>query len=222
MLPASILVAALLISGSLIYLVQSGGIGNQGPVAAADPEPTVFPTPTVQERDVIIGDPNAPISIIEYADFQCPFCGTFFEETAPQLRSAYVETGRAKMTYRHLAFLGPESVAAAEASECAKDQGKFWSFHDEVYKEEIADGVEHNGNLNKELFVKIATNLELDVPTFSSCVDTRTHQAAVAAQVEEAATFGVNSTPTVFVNDQKVEGAYPFEHFQQIIEAIKI
>jgi protein-disulfide isomerase len=219
MLPASILVAALLISGSLIYTMYGGNRAT----TETTPEETAAvqaKAPGASERDAILGDPNAPVTVIAYEDFQCPFCARFHDEGLAQIRDAYVATGKVKLVYRHLAFLGPESIAAAEASECAKDQGKFWEFHDALFGAELIDGQEHNGNLNRTLFTQIASELKLDAGVFASCVDSGTHKDFVAAQVAEAgAQYGVQSTPTIFVNDKKVEGAYPFETFKDLIEA---
>ncbi len=218
LLPASILVAAVLISGSLIYMVHGGKTAaapdTQDPGVAAKVE-----APAAEDRDAILGNPDAPVSIVQYEDFQCPFCGEYFQETEAQIRSAYVETGKAKIVYRHLAFLGPESIAAAAASECAKDQGKFWDFHDGLFNAEVADGQEHNGNLNRTLFMKLAKDAQLDEQKFASCIDGKTYDQYVQDQTKDASTrYGVNSTPTIFVNDQKVEGAYPFSTFQEIID----
>lgn len=221
LLPASIMVAAVLISGSLIYMTHSAPSTDTTDTTAGD-EPSVTVTaPTSEERDAILGDPNAKISIVGYADFQCPFCAQYHDQVETELRRAYVETGKAKIVYRHLAFLGPESVAAAAASECAKDQNKFWEFHDALLAAEMTDGKEHNGNLNKALFVKIAKDLKLDEAKFASCVDADTHVAFVEKQTEEAsAKYGVRSTPTIFVNDQKVEGAYPLSTFVALIDGM--
>lgn len=126
--------------------------------AAAAGEPNA---PPAGERDVILGDPNAPVTVIEYGDYQCPFCARFFTDVEPFIRDEYIKTGKVKMVFRNYAFLGPESVDAAEAAECAKDQGKFWEFHDALYEAEAEDGREHNGNLNKDLFVEISEKLGL-------------------------------------------------------------
>src|SRR3989344_6619341 len=155
LLPVSILVAGVLIAGSVIY---STGLKNR-PNNNAAKEPTVLNEEVLKltSDDVVLGDPDAPVTLIEYSDFQCPFCGRFFSQTENLIKENYIQTGKAKFVYRHFAFLGPESVAAAEAVECAKDQGKFWEYHDQLFTEEIKDGKEHNGNLNGALFDTIAT-----------------------------------------------------------------
>lgn len=118
--------------------------------------------PAPSADDVILGDSNAPVTVIEYGDYQCPFCARFFIDVEPLIRQKYIETGKVKMIFRNYAFLGPESPAAAEAAECAKDQGQYWAYHDALYAAEHQDGQERNGNLNKDLFETIAQSLKLN------------------------------------------------------------
>jgi protein-disulfide isomerase len=122
-------------------------------------DPTAAP---IGPRDVILGDPNAPVTFIEYGDYQCPFCARFFTDVEPLIKDQYVKTGKVKMIFRSYPFLGNESVLAAQAAECAKDQGKFWEYHDALYTAESQDAHENNGNLNRDLFLTLAQNLHLD------------------------------------------------------------
>lgn len=216
LLPVSILIAGVLISGAVIYSNSSG----PGAPLGQDLGPEVVSGDGLElnEGDVILGDPNAPVTIIEYSDFQCPFCGRFYSQTEPSIKENYVQTGKVKFVYRHFAFLGPESRAAANAVECAKDQGSFWEFHDEVFNAEIRDGQEHNGNLDRTLFLSIAQGLGLDVAEYTSCLDTNKYNDKVENDYAVAQTLGVAATPTVFVNDKKIEGALPYENFRLIIE----
>lgn len=119
-------------------------------------------TKEISSRDVVLGDPKAPVTLIEYGDYQCPFCGRFFKDTEPLIRENYIKTGKVKMVFRNFQFLGSESVSAAEAAECAKDQGKFWAYHDALYTTELNDGKENNGNLTRELFIDLAKSTGLD------------------------------------------------------------
>lgn len=223
-LPASIVFAAVLISGSIIYLVKSGGITKPtapaGNGAGSGQAAQGGDVTKLGSRDVVMGDPNAPVTVIEYADFQCPFCGRFFLDAGTKIRDQYVKTGKVKMVYRDFAFLGPESTASAEAAECAKDQGKFWSYHDALYTEEIADGKENSGNLNRALFLKLANNLGLNVGDFTSCIDSNKYADVVKNSVSDAQSFGVNSTPTIFVGSEKILGAQPFSVFQAAIDKL--
>lgn len=219
-LPASILIASILISGSIIYLVGSQNRPVQPRRVAEDNVPIRSFTEllALKERDVILGEPDAPVKFVEYGDYQCPFCGRLFSQVEPLLIENYVRTGKMNMVYRNLAFLGPESQSAAEAAECAKDQGKFWVYHDELFKEEIADGRENNGNLNRELFIALAKKTGMDVAQFTSCFDNGRYSEVVSKETKDAQTFGINSTPTSFVNGEIIQGAQPYAVFQSTID----
>jgi protein-disulfide isomerase len=225
-LPVSLLVAAGMLSVALIYHGWAGmnrtggGVAVEQQPAGQGGEPVAAGTlPAVGGRDVILGDANAPVTVIEYADYQCPFCARFFKETEPLIKQAYVKDGKVRLIYRNFAFLGQESTAAAEATECAKDQNKFWVYHDALYNAEHADGQENNGNLTRELFIQLAQKSGLNVGDFTSCIDSHKYQSAVAQETQAATAAGVNSTPTTFVNDQKIVGAQPFNQFKAAIDA---
>ncbi len=215
-LAGSILVAALLIAGAMVYTSGPAPTRQQGNASDSIGDVKL---PVITEEDVILGDPNAPVTLVEFSDFQCPFCGRFFTQAGPQIIENYVKTGKVRMVYKHLAFLGPESTAAGEAVECAKDEGKFWAFHDEVFKREIVDGKENNGNLNKGLFMEIAEKIGLNVTSFEQCVDSRKYKSKVEGDVQEAQSILTRlSTPTVFINDTVIQGALPYEKFRDAIE----
>jgi protein-disulfide isomerase len=223
-LPLSILIAAVLISGSIIYMVHSGKTTGNAPVnpkkqAAAINPSAISPAPElISDRDVILGDPKAPVSLIEYSDYQCPFCGRFFEQVESSLREEYIKPGKVKMVYRNFVFLGPESFAAAQAAECAKDQNKFWVYHDALFKAEAADGKENNGNLERGLFLKLAKELKLDTNSFAACLDGNKYAEKVRSETAEAQKAGINSTPTIFINDQLIRGAQPYSQFKTTID----
>jgi len=238
LLPASIIIAGVLVSGAILYAVGSqkngGGLANlpsNVPVAqqgAGAPQGTggaaqgaaLNTAPTVGSRDVILGDKNAPVAVIEYADYQCPFCERLFSGAEDSIRKDYVATGKVKLAYRNFQFLGPESVAAAEAAECAKDQGAFWAYHDALYRAEGIDAQENSGNLNRTLFLKLAGDLKLDTAVFTACIDGKKYEAQVQKDYADAQAFGINSTPIAFVGDQKILGAQPFDTFKQAIDKL--
>lgn len=215
-LPASIIVGAVLISGSIIYLVgNSKNTGTTGGTQAGNADAL-----KETSQDVILGDPKAPVTLVEYADYQCPYCARFFSTTEQSIRENYVKAGKVKIVSRNFQFLGPESELAGQAADCAKEQGKFWVYHDSIYNAEIKDGnKENSGNLNKDLFVQIAKDNGLDVNKFTSCYDSGKYADAVKQETQTAASLGVNSTPTIFVNGQMVKGALPFDQFKAIIES---
>jgi protein-disulfide isomerase len=211
LLPASIIVAAILISGSIIYLVGSSKNGGE---TAGGSETLKKET----SQDVILGDPKAPVTVISYADYQCPFCHRFFSTTEQAVRENYVKAGKVKIVSRNFQFLGAESELAAQAAECAKEQGKFWIYHDSIYNAEIKDNKENNGNLNRDLFLQLAKDGGLDTGKFTSCYDSGKYADSIRQQTQDAASLGINSTPTIFVNGQIVKGALPYDQFQVIIE----
>jgi len=222
-LPASILIAAVLIAGSVIY---STGVKNIKPETqtAAIQEATQKITGPQIDDDVILGDAQAAVTIFIFSDYQCPFCGKFFKESELLIRKNYVETGKLKMVYKDLAFLGPESIVAAQAAECAKDQGKYWAYHDAIFEIEIKEfetlgNNEHTGNLNKETFKKIASDLKMNTDEFLACFDSQKYAAEVEKDTKEANSIMERpSTPTIFINDKMIQGAYPYNVFSQAID----
>jgi protein-disulfide isomerase len=235
-LPVSIIVAAVLIGGAILFATFYKG-GSAAPVAggaannpnapaaqAAAPGVNTSTIMTLTSRDAILGDANAPVTIIGYGDYQCPFCTRFFSQTEPSLIAKYVTTGKARFVFRNLAFLGPESAAAAQAGECANDQGKEWAYHDALYSAKISDetagGSENDGYFTRAVFLKLASQTGLNVATFTSCIDTNKYAALVTQEKTDAANVGVNSTPTFFVNGTLVQGAQPLSAFQAIIDPL--
>ncbi len=229
-LPIAILVAAVLIGGAVIFATLYKGVppssATTGTVTQpAQSQPSVSATQAMQlgPRDAILGNPNAPVTLIEYGDYQCPFCGAFFSQTQPQIVADYVNTGKVRMVFRNFAFLGAESTAAAQAAECSEDQNKLWAYHDALYAGKVADdakgGGEDDGFYNRALFLKLATQVGLDVPTFTSCLDSNKYATLVTQEKAAASAAEVNSTPTVLINGQTVTGAQPYAAFKAVIDA---
>lgn len=228
-LPASILIAGVMISGSVIYMVVSknstlSGAGANGKQLAAVGANTGAGVASgdiskVGSRDVILGDQNAPVTFIEYGDYQCVFCAKFFQEDQQLLVDNYIKTGKMRMVFRNFQFLGPESIAAAASAECAKDQSKFWAYHDALYAAEVADGKENNGNLTTDLFTKLAASVGMDTKTFADCVASGKYVNQVAKDTTGAQAAGVNSTPTIYINGQQFLGALPYQQFADAIDA---
>jgi protein-disulfide isomerase len=161
------------------------------------------------------GNQNAKVMIVEYADFQCPFCGRHHQEVEPTLLKEYVDTGKASLVYKHLAFLGPESVYAAVAAECAADEGKFWQYHDYLFEHQSG---ENEGAFTKDKLIGFGKELGLDMTTFQSCVQSDQTLARVQADTAEGQKFGVSSTPTFFVNGKPVVGLMSADQFKQVID----
>jgi protein-disulfide isomerase len=215
LLPASILAAGVLIAGAIIYSLGS----KSSSAPAADAGRAAASLLAVLAGDVVLGSKDAPVMVIEYGDYQCPFCGAFVRDIEPGIRENYVRTGKARLVFRNFQFLGPESLAAGEAAECARDQEQFWGYHDALYREEIADGREHNGNLNEALFLRLARDLKLDEAAFTACLRNRTHAATVTEETARGRELGVNATPTTFVNGVEIRGLAPND--TRVVDAIE-
>ncbi|MEK7641282.1 MAG: DsbA family protein [Patescibacteria group bacterium] len=217
LLPGSIIVASLLIAGALVYNV---GARNLAPQEANLVD--IVSDKDLTDDDVILGSAGAPVTIVEFGDYQCPFCGRFFTDVEPRLREDYIKTGKARMVYRDFAFLGPESVDAAMASQCAAEQKAFWSFHDALYAAEVKDGVEHNGNLNEQLFKTIASGLKLDRALFDNCLSSKKYFKEIEKDYNDGIAAGVRGTPATYVNGKMISGAASYDSFKSAVdEALK-
>jgi protein-disulfide isomerase len=164
-----------------------------------------------------MGDPNAPIHIVEYGDFQCPYCLKFWGETEPQLIEEYVNTGKVYFEFRAFPILGPESVTAAEGAYCAGDQGKFWEYHDTLFSNWTGENV---GDFTREKLIQYADTLSLDTQAFEQCLNDGTHKETVEQDRANGEADKVHATPTFFINGHIVEGAQPYEVLKHIIEEL--
>jgi protein-disulfide isomerase len=175
-----------------------------------------IPARTSNTEGRVLGDENAPVTIIEYADFQCPVCKRAETALIPQIEKDYIATGKVKLEFRMYPFIGQESFDAAQAAEAAGDQGKFWEYHDALFN---AQGLENDGNFKYDKLVAIAQQVGLDVPKFEATLSANTHLAAVQAEADAAHAAGVSSTPTFFVGSQKIAGVQPYGTFRAAIDA---
>lgn len=170
---------------------------------------------------ISLGNDNAPITLVEFGDYQCFFCNKFFHETEPSILENYVETGRVKIIFKDFTIIGPDSIGAAHASHCANDQGKYWEYHDELYNNW---GGENNGWASSENLVKFAQNIGLDEEKFKECMNDGKYQKLVSASSNDARNLGITGTPAFFVigsDNQitRISGAQPYDVFQNIFQA---
>ena len=178
-----------------------------------------LPERTATGEGRVLGDPNAPVTIVEYADFQCPVCKRAETQLMPQIEKDYIQTGKVKLEFRNFPIIGQESWNAAQAADAAGDQGKFWEYHDALFN---AQGAENGGNYEFEKLVTIAERLGLDVQKFRDTLSSNTHLEAI--QKEKDAADAVSSTPTFFVTDgttdKKIVGAQSFGVFKAAIDEL--
>ena len=163
----------------------------------------------VAANDPSLGSSSAPITIVEFSDFQCPFC----QRAAPtlkQIRAKYGDKVRVVWKDFPLTQIHPQAFKAAEAGHCAGEQGKFWEFHDHMFGNQAA--------LQPDSLKKYATDMGLDAPKFNACLDSSKYAERVRDGVAAGSRLGVNSTPTVYINGRMLTGAQPYESFATIIE----
>lgn len=196
---------------------QTPATGGQpaAPGAAAPGTSAPASTGPVVKEGTFKGAKDAPVQIVEYADFQCPFCQRAALGPMRQVDEAFIQTGKANVVFKHFPFIGPESVNAAMASECAADQNKFWEYHDKLFSSQAG---ENTGAFGKDKLKSFATDVGLDRTEFDACLDDQKHMEKVRNDFEEGQRLGVQSTPTFMVNDQRLLGARPFADFQKAIE----
>ncbi len=193
---------------------------SSAPVAvAAQPSDAVAAAPTSAPQYVryniptdgfpSLGPADAPITIVEFSDFQCPFCRQWQQQTYQPLLAAY--PGKIRIVYRDfpLTSIHPNAFPAAEAAQCANEQNAFWPYHDKLFSSE---------NLGDDVYKQYAQDLGLDMTKFNDCLTSHKYQQYVQSNSDFAQNLGVNSTPTFFINGLAIVGAQPLENFKQVID----
>lgn len=167
------------------------------------------------------GDFEAPITILEYGDYQCTFCHRFHQTTLNTLQEKYVDTGKANMVFKDFALNGPDSILAAEASHCANDQGRYWGYHDELYRNW---GGERTGWVTRDSLAGFAGTVELNLDEFNDCMDQQKYRDTVLSMYRAGQEIGVDATPSFFIfNDErvvKIRGNQPLEVFEKAIDGL--
>lgn len=211
----------------ILAAIAAAGVGGLAFVALRPTDQEVTP-PAALPADLEslgppqpyrMGSPDAPVEILEFADYECPSCARFASITEPDVRSRIIETGRASLAYfdmplpQHL-----HSYPASHAAACADEQGRFWEMHDQLYAEQDrwSTGVTRNP---RGLFREIARALGLNVGEWEQCYDSRRHQRRIDANAAEAVRRGVNSTPTFIINGKPFRGAMGFDDINAAVRA---
>jgi protein-disulfide isomerase len=179
----------------------------EGPVATQEPQYTRYDIPI--QGAYALGPENAPITIVEFSDFQCPYCRRWHAEVYKPLLAAY--PGKIRMVYRHLPLISihPDAFPAAEAVMCAGEQDAFWPYHEKLFSSET---------LGSDIYTQYAQDLSLDMTSFESCMTNHKFQEAVQIDTDFAIDLGIRSTPTFFINGLPVVGAQPMDVFKQVID----
>lgn len=211
----------------IVAFLGFDGVSNQTEI-------TIEPSPTVQQvgppkitadtflanGSPVLGNTNAPITLIEFGDYQCHFCNVFFHSTEGDILKKYVETGKVKMIFKDYNIIGPDSVNASHGAHCAKEQGLFWEYHDILYSNWTG---ENNGWASSENLALFAQEIGLDVDAWSECMIDGKHSQIIVDSNEDARTLELSGTPAFFVigpdgKTTKLFGAQPLETFERIFQ----
>lgn len=226
-LGVSILASTIILSGTLVF-VFGPGVGSSSsvltqpaavvPTAVSDQENQAVGAksraPEIGDAP-ILGDPGAPVTIVEFSDYECPFCGRFFSESLNRVKSEYIASGKVKFVYKDfpLTSIHPQAQKAAESARCVREQlgdNGYWAMHDTIFENQQLLGVQS--------FKQWARQLGADGTQFDNCLDSDKYASLVQGDAAEGTALGVNGTPTFFVNDVMVVGAVPFEQIAGVIE----
>lgn len=194
----------------------SGNVVAPSNPSAGNNQPNNLPPINMEalvDDDATRGDSNAPVTIVEFSDYECPFCARFYSETEGLIQSNYIDTGKVKFVYRDfpLNSIHPQAQKAAEAAECAGEQGKYWEMHEKLFTQGVSGGVAS--------FKQYAADIGLDTGEFNSCLDSGRMAGEVAKDLRDGQGAGITGTPGFIINGKLVSGAQPFSVFQQEIEA---
>lgn len=206
-----ILIAILLIGGIVLFTGKgnptgSAVINNPGSaVAGAKVSVSI-------DDDPMLGDKNAPVTIIEFSDYQCPYCGRFWSDTLPQIEKEYINTGKVRLVFRDFPLsMHPNALPAALASECVHEKGgdkAYYKYHDKLFANQVS--------LTDANLKAWAKELGYDI---TSCLDSKKYLSEVNKDQQDGSAAGVTGTPAFFINGQKLVGAQPFSAFKQLIDA---
>jgi len=194
------------------------------------PQPTQ--TPPAEARRILVslsddpvkGNPNAPVTIVEFSDFQCPFCARFFTQTLPQIQQDYIASDKVKLVFRDfpLDSIHPNAISASIAAHCANEQAKFWEYHNKLFEGQTQWASLGASDATKT-FIQYASELGLDSDNFNSCLDSTKSFDEINNDYEDGRNYGVTGTPAFFIGNDKdgyvtVIGAKPYSEFKQIID----
>lgn len=241
--PIAIITGAIIISFSILFsggAIQIKGLSvksgttpttaglPESPIAPTAPEAPSGPVKVSIDDDAVLGDKNAPVTIVEFSDYECPFCKRHFDQTLPELVKNYIDTGKAKLVFRDLplSFHDPMATKEAVAANCAREQGDdstYFKFHDEIFKRTTSNG---NG-LDDTKINTIASDLGLNTTDFKTCYDSQKSKDEVAKDLADAGSAGASGTPSFVIGKstdsgeiegQLLVGAQPFAAFKTIID----
>jgi len=223
------LVAGIAVIMVLAFIVfnRSGGGKPAETASSSNPTPAAeqgtfagidlraIPSEPTDEGDPALGTPDAPVTIVEYSDYQCPHCRAFAQGTLVDVIKNYVTSGKVRYVHKDMAILGEQSQWAAQAANCAADQGHFWEYHELLFQKQ---GGENQGAFSRDNLKQYAVDLGLDAKAFNECLDQNKYSQKVIDETAEGKKRGVQGTPSFFVDDELVVGNVPYDQMKATIE----
>ena len=204
----------------IIGVIVGGFLGTYG--INSDNSEIITPAKLIENGSPFLGNPDAPITILEWGDYQCTFCYKFHQETLQIINENFIKTGKVKVVFKDFPLNGPDSKLAAEASYCAQDQEKYWQYHDEVYRNW---GGERTGWITREALTEFAQVVNLDTEKFNKCLDDNKYESKVNSLYEFGNDIGIDATPSFLVfNDEKIikiRGNQPLEVFLKTFDELE-
>ncbi len=208
--------ALVLSAGSVLLLVALVGCSTPAPAATSTPEPVATGESTIPlDDDPVLGSHDAPVTMIEYSEYLCPYCRRFVLETMPLIEEEYIDSGQVKLVFRDFPVHGEPAVILAMVAECAADQGNFWDMHVLLF-EKVEEWSESDDPLN--VFQGYAEEIDIDPQELVNCLEQGKPYQRILEDYNVGTEDGVKGTPSFLVNGNLVVGAQPFEEFQRIIE----
>lgn len=212
---SSLMITGIVILAILLAVsIFTGGFQFKKQGEVIKEAPTELPPTNMNaliDDDSIKGNPNAPVTIVEFSDYECPFCERFYSQTFKQIQEQYIDTGKVNFVYRDFPLsFHKQAQKAAEAAECAGEQGKYFEMHDQLFENGVDRGVDS--------FKQYAKDIGLDQKSFDECLDSGEMKSEVKKDFSDGQNLGVQGTPAFFINGKEISGAQPFSVFQEIIE----
>lgn len=216
-LPISILVAALLISGSILF-VFLGRNGNSSSIRDGSEPPAKVADIQVTENDIVLGSQDAKVTLVEFSDYQCPFCRSFWANSLPTIKKDYIDTGKVRFVYKDFPLdFHPGAKPYAQAARCAGDQGKYWQMHDKIFSEQEKQGqgtIQYDG----QSIGRWAGEIGLNLSDFNQCFSSNKYTERIDQDSRYGTSLATGGTPTFFINGIRMVGAQPLGNFLAVIE----
>ncbi|MDC0041578.1 DsbA family protein [Candidatus Nitrosopelagicus sp.] len=197
------------------------GVGLVNNLEQDSSNPSVLTKENLINGSIIMGNPNAKITIVEFGDYQCTFCYKFHDETMKKITDEYIKTNNVNFIYKDFPLNGKQSILASEAVYCAQKQNKFWEYHNTLYNNW---GGENTGWITENVLLGFARDLEMDLDDFSQCLGNSEFRQKVLDNEQFGQEIGINATPSFLIfNDNemyRIIGAQSFEKFEQVFQKL--